>query len=304
MRVLVTGATGALGRRVLPRLAAEGHDVTAVARGKGDQVAAAGAAPFDLDLFDVDAVTAAARGQDAVVDLATRIPPAGRMALPWAWRDNDRLRREAAPLMAAAAARAGARYVRESIGMLYADAGKRWVSEDDPVAPIAHTRTALDAEAAALEVTAAGGVGVVLRFAMFYGVDTLHTTEQLDMARRGIAMVLGDPHAYLSQLHLDDAASAVVAALHARPGLYNVVEDDPLRRHEFVAVLSEVAGRQLRTPPRWLGRVGAARVAARSVRMSNAAFREATGWAPVHASARDGWRQVATLAEAGTRSPS
>ncbi len=297
MRVLVTGATGALGRRVLPRLTDQGHHVTAVSRGKGDQVAAAGAVPVDLDLFDVAAVREAAQGQDAVVDLATRIPPSGRMALPWAWRDNDRLRRDAAPLMADAAARAGATYVRESIGMLYADAGERWVSEDDPVAPIANTRTALDAETAALKVTEAGGVGVVLRFAMFYGVGSVHTSEQLDMARRGVAMVLGDPDAYLSQLHLDDAAAAVVAALHAPPGVYNVGEDDPLRRREFVTVLSEVAGRQVRTPPRWLGRIGAARAVARSVRMSSAAFRDATGWAPVHASAREGWRQVAAHEE-------
>lgn len=298
MRVLVTGATGVLGRRVLPLLTSEGHDVTAVSRGKDDRIAAADAAPIDLDLFDRAAVRAAAEGQDAVLDLATRIPPANRMALPWAWRDNDRLRREAAPLMADAAARAGARYVRESIGMLYADAGEQWVAEDAPVAPVANTRTALDAEAATARVTRAGGVGVVLRFAMFYGPDSIHTTDQLEMARRGMAMVLGDLDGFQSQLHLDDAAAAVVAALHAPPGLYNVVEDDPLRRHEFVAVLSEVVGRRLRTPPRVVARVGPARAVARSVRMSNAAFREATGWAPVHASAREGWRHVATFSGA------
>lgn len=293
MRVLVTGATGVLGRRVLPLLAAEGHDVAAVSRDKAEQVAAAGATPIDLDLFDAAAVRAAAVGQDAVLDLATRIPPAGRMALPWTWRDNDRLRRDAAPLMADAAARAGARYVRESIGMLYADAGERWVAEDAPVAALANTRTALDAEAAAHGVTRAGGVGVVLRFAMFYGPGSTHTLEQLDLARRGVAMVLGDLEGYLSQLHLDDAASAVVASLHAPPGLYNVVEDAPLRRRELVDVLSESVGRRLRTPPRMMARVGAARAVARSVRISNAAFREATGWAPAHASARDGWRLVA-----------
>lgn len=298
MRVLVTGATGVLGRRVLPLLTSEGHDVTAVSRGQGDRVAAAGAVPLELDLFDRAAVRAAADGQHAVLDLATRIPPANRMALPWAWRDNDRLRREAAPLMADAAARAGARYVRESIGMLYADAGEQWVTEDFPVAPVTNTRTALDAEAATARVTRAGAAGVVLRFAMFYGPDSIHTTEQLDMARRGMAMVLGDLDGYQSQLHLDDAASAVVAALHAPPGLYNVVEDDPLRRHEFVAVLSEVVGRRLRTPPRAVARVGPARAVARSVRMSNAAFREATGWAPVHVSAREGWRYVATFSRA------
>lgn len=293
MRILVTGATGVLGRRVLPRLHDAGHDVTAVSRRSPDAVRAAGATPIELDLFDPAAVRTAVDGHEAVLDLATRIPSANRMALPWAWRDNDRLRRDAAALMAGEAARRGLRYVRESVGMLYTDGGDGWVTEGHPVAPVRNTRTALDAEAAAAQVSVAGGVGVVLRFAMFYGPDSIHTRQQLAGARKGIAAVLGDGDGFLSQVHLDDAATAVVAALRAPGGTYNVGEDDPVRRRELVAILSSLVGQELRTPPAFLGRVGPAQAVARSVRMSNAAFRAATGWAPEHVSARDGWPRVA-----------
>lgn len=293
MKILVTGATGVLGRRVVPLLVAEGHDVTAVARGRAPQVDDAGATPIELDLFSTDAVTRAVDGHDAVVDLATRIPPASRMALPWAWNDNDRLRRDAAPLMARATGRVGARYVRESIGMLYDEGGDAWVDEGHAVAPVRTTRSALDAEAAASAVTAAGGTGVVLRFARFYGPDSIHLHEELTTAERGMAAVVGDLDGFVSQVHLDDAAAAVVAALQAPAGTYNVVEDDPVRKREHVALLADLAGRALRTPPAVVGRIGPARVLARSVRMTNRALRGATGWVPAHPSARDGFREVA-----------
>ena len=295
MKVFVTGATGVIGRRVLPLLVAAGHEVTAVARGKGDRVRAAGAVPVEVDLFDAGAVKAAVDGHDAVVDLATRIPATNRMLLPWAWRDNDRLRTEAAANAADAAIASGARYVRESFGLLYADGGDRWLDEDAPLAPIANTRTALDAEAAAARVTAAGGVGVALRFALHYGPDSAHTQDLLAAAAKGLAAVIGDPDGFQPQIHLDDAAAAVVAALDAPPGVYNVVEDEPLRRHELVAVLEDVVGRELRTPPALLGRFGPTRAVARSQRLTNRRLRDATGWAPRYASAREGLRAMMSV---------
>lgn len=292
MRVFVTGATGVLGRRVVPLLSSAGHDVTAVARGKADQVRASGAVPLEIDLFDADALTRVVAGHDAVLDLATRIPGTNRMMLPWAWRDNDHLRTDAAANAADAAIAADARYVRESIGLLYADAGDRWIREDAPLEPAAHTRTALDAEAAAARVTAAGGVGVALRFGMFYGPDASHTIDLLAAAEKGIAGVLGDADGFLSQLHLDDAAAAVVAALAAPPGVYNVAEDEPLRRRDVIALLEDIAGRDLWTPPGVVTRLGPARVVARSLRLSNSSFRDATGWRPRFPSAAVGLRAM------------
>lgn len=294
MRVFVTGATGVLGRRVVPMLAADGHDVTAVARGKADRLREVGATPVAVDLFDRVAVASAVDGQDAVLDLATRIPAMNRMMLPWAWRDNDRLRSVAASHVADAAIGAGARHVRESFGLVYADAADRRVDEHAALAPIRNTRTSLDAEAAAQRVTAAGGVGVALRFALFYGADSDQTRDELAAARRGVAgAVIGDPEGFTPRLHLHDAATAVVAALAAPPGVYNVVEDEPLRRREHLAVLERLVGRSLRTPPLFVARLGPARAVGRSLRLSNAAFRDATDWRPAWASPREGLPMVA-----------
>lgn len=301
MRVFVTGATGVLGRRVVVRLVAEDHEVTAVARGKGEQLRELGASPRSVDLFDPRAVAAAVEDHDAVVDLATRIPATTRMALPWAWRDNDRLRAQASHHAADAAVAAGATYVRESFGLVYADAGDQWVGEQASLAPIANTRTALDAEAAAARVTAAGGVGVALRFALFYGADSVQTRDELASARRGFALsAAGDPEGFTPHVHLDDAADAVVAALAAPAGTYNVVEDEPLRRREYVDVLASIAGRRVRTPPRFLTRIGPMRAVGRSLRLSNTAFRDATGWAPTWTSPRDGLPAVAAEVDATT----
>lgn len=291
MRVFVTGATGVLGRRAVPRLVAAGHEVTAVARSSAGELRAVGAVPVAVDLFDAAAVAAAVEGHDAVLDLATRIPDSTHMVLPWAWRENDRLRSVASGHTSDAAIANGARYVRESIGFLYDDAGDDWIDERSPVAPAGQTRSALDAEAAASRVTEAGGVGVVLRFAEFYGPDSGHSRDRVALARRGIAAVIGDLDGFWSRVHLDDAAAAVVAALEVPAGTYNVVDDEPLRRREQVEILSRAVGRSLRTPPAVAGAVGPARTVARSLRLSNRRLR-GHGWAPRYASVREGWPEV------------
>ncbi len=292
MQILVTGATGVLGRRVLPLLADHGHEVTAVSRDKPDQVRAGGAEPLGLDLFDPGAVTEAVAGSDAVVDLATSLPGTRRMVLPWAWRENDRLRTEAAANVADAAIAAGARYIRESMGFLYADGGDDWIDEEHALDPVSTTRTALDAEAAAGRVTEAGHVGVALRFAQFLGPDSEHTRDRVERAERGIGMFLGDPEGFESRIHLDDAARAVVAALDVPAGVYNVVEDEPLRRREHVERLEELLDRSIWTPPAFLGRLGPAEAVARSLRMDNTKLREASGWEPVHRSTRGAWPAI------------
>ena len=288
MRVFVTGASGVLGRRVLPMLQAAGHGVTAVVHHRPAPLGPTGAVPVEVDLFDSSAVASAVEGHDVVLDLATRIPPTNRMILGRAWRENSRLRSVAAANISEAAGAGGSRYVRESVGLVYADGGDRWLGEDAPLDPLVHTRSALDAEAAASRVTAAGGVGVALRFALLYGPDSPHTRDQIRTAHQGIATVFGDPDGYLPQVHLDDGARAVVAALDAPAGVYNVVEDEPLRRDEFVDVLAGIAGRRLRTPPGILTVSGPAKAMARSLRLDNSRLREMTGWKPTHTSARHG----------------
>jgi 2-alkyl-3-oxoalkanoate reductase len=294
MKILVTGATGVLGRRVLPLLADGGHAVTAVARGKSDQVRAAGVTPIDLDLFDGPAVKDAVAGHDAVLDLATRIPPTMKMGRRSAWRDNDRLRGQASHVIADAVLATGVhRYVRESFMGVFADAGESWVDEESPVDPTWPAATCLDAEVAAQRVTDGGAVGVALRFGTFYAADADHTIDQVRLARRtGIAPFPGDPDGYVSHLHLDDAATAVVAALHAPAGVYVVADEQPVTRREAADALGAALGRDLRLPPRIISRRGPLALLDRSVRLDASRFRGATGWAPAVPTVHDGWRLV------------
>lgn len=294
MQILVTGATGVLGRRVLPALGAAGHTVTAVARSSAGAIRAAGATPVEVDLFDRAAVGAVVDGHDVVVDLATRIPPASRMGRRSAWRDNDRLRAEASANLADAVLASGAgRYVRESYFGVFADGGDGWVTESSPVDPVWPARTALDAEAAARRVTDGGGVGVALRFGQFYAPDADHTRDQVALAGRfGVAPLFGDPDGWVPALHVDDAASAVVAALDAPAGTWVVADERPLRRREHAEALGRALGRDLRLPPRWTSRVGPLKVLDRSVRLDASAFAAATGWSPTIPDARAGWPLV------------
>src|SRR6266511_5859367 len=130
MRVFVTGRTGALGRHTIPALVQQGHTVTAPARlpAKAATLTAQGAIPVAVSLFDRSALTAVFAGHDAVVNLASAIPPMRRWMSATAWQRNDRVRMEGSAAVVDAALAAGVgRVVQESVSMLYRDQGARWV---------------------------------------------------------------------------------------------------------------------------------------------------------------------------------
>ena len=132
MRIFITGSTGVIGRRVLPSLARAGHEITAVARSPDARarLLRAGVGAIALDLLDREAVRRAVAGHEVVVNLATHIPAPERMLLPFAWRENDLLRRIASSNLSEAALAAGAsRFVQESVAFVYADGGEAWVGE-------------------------------------------------------------------------------------------------------------------------------------------------------------------------------
>ena len=296
MRIFVTGSTGVVGRRLVPLLTAAGHDVTAAGRDRGRlaSLAARGASTIALDLFDRDAVRRALAGHEVVVNLATHIPGSSlRMMLPGAWRENDRIRREASAILVDEALRAGAsRFIQESFAPIYEDAGDRWIDESSPVRVGRYNRSCLDAERAAARFAASGGAGIVLRFAGFYGPDSRVLHEMIPMVRRGLAPLPGASDAYCSSISHDDAASAVVAALGAPSGIYNATDDEPLTRAAWGAALASALGVALPRPmPRWMTRLmgSIGEVLSRSQRMSNAKLR-AAGWAPRWRSAREGLR--------------
>ena len=296
MRVFVSGATGVVGWRAVRELVAAGHQVTGVARSdaKADLLRRLGAEPVRLDLFDAAAVAAAVAGHDAIVNLATSIPPTSRAALPGAWAENDRIRREVSANLTDAALAAGVkRYVQESISFLYPDCGTEWIDEATPLRAVPHAASVLDAEASAARFTEAGGTGVVLRFGLFYGPDSTHTADSAALVRAGLFATPGHPDSFISSISTEDAARAVVAALAAPSGTYNVVDDEPVTRQRYSATLAAALGVPAPRPiPAVLAKAGGSKTAllARSQRVSNRRFRAATGWAPRAVSVADGWR--------------
>ena len=285
-KILLTGATGVIGRRVLPELVRAGHHVRAVARTaeKAATITAAGAEPITLDLFDAGAVAAAVDGRDTVIHLATNIPPIADAAEPAAWAINDRLRSEASNHLASAAIASGVdTYIGESMTFPYVDGGSDWIDESQPCTYHAGSRTAAEAEAAAHRVTEHGAVGVVLRFAMFHAHDSDHVGTFLDMARDGLAPFYGAPPGYVSFVDAGDAARAVVAALEVPPGIYNVAEPNPATRAEHAAALARLFGKpQLHfiSPEQQEAAGDAAEELARSQRISSRSLREAGAWEP------------------------
>ena len=292
--IFVTGATGVIGRRLLPLLAAAGHTVTAVGRSPAKRAAIerAGARPVELDLFDAAHVRRAVEGHEVVVNLATHIPPTSRAFLPGAWRENDRIRREGSRILADAAIGAGARrFLQESFAPMYADAGEEWIDERSRLRPARYNRSTIDAEISADRATQAGLEGVVLRFGMFYGPDSGQLRDMIRIVRAGWSPLPGSPEAFVSPVSHDDAATAVVAALDVPAGVYNVTDDEPVRRREFVDVLAAALGvPEPRFPPAWMARLGGSlgELLARSLRISNRKLREASGWAPEYPSVREG----------------
>ena len=298
MRIFVAGATGVIGRRIIPLLLAEGHQLTAVCRtqAKRSLLEELGAEPIDVDLFSPIEVRGALVGHDTVINLATSIPSTNRLMFPGAWRKNDRLRRYAsANLVDAAIQQNVRRFIQESFALAYQDLGDNWIDENSALKPSSHTLSTFDAEKAVETFTANGGTGVALRFGLFYGPDSSQTLEMMRFVRHGIAMMPGPGNRYLSSVCHDDAATAVVAALHADRGIYNVVDDEPLQKTAYFAALAEALG--VGSPallPSWtrymLGSVGT--TISRSLRISNRKFRAETGWEPAFPSAREGWPSI------------
>jgi nucleoside-diphosphate-sugar epimerase len=298
MRIFVAGATGVIGRRVVPMLVAGGHDVTAMTHSpqKTGSVAGSGATPAQADLFDPASLRRAIAGHDAIVNLATHLPQGFKMFLPGAWAENDRIRREgAANLVDAALAEGVPRFVQESFAPVYPDRGAQWIDESVPIAPVRYNRTVADAEAAAARFAARSGIATTLRFGAFYGPDAWQTRDMIGYVRRGFAPMPGPAEAYVSSISHDDAAAAVVAALDAPGGVYNVVDDEPVTHRGYFSTLAALLGVSApRLPPRWLtflfGSPG--ELLARSQRISNRKLREISNWAPKYRSIREGWPAV------------
>jgi len=286
VRIFVTGATGVIGRRVVPALRARGHEITAAARASSrlDALAQPGVSTVAVDLFDQTAVRRAVSDHDVVINLATHVPPNNRAFVPGAWKEMDRIRREGSNVLSRAAAASGVqRLLQESFAPIYPDNGDRWITEAVVPRPARYNRSVLDAEASAVRFAEAGRIGVVLRFAFLYGLNDQFTQQLGDMVRKGWLPLLGRRDAYFPMITHDDAAAAVVAALNVPSGPYNVVDDRPMTHDAIGQTLATLlAVKPPRALPAWMAVLGGSlgRTLARSLRLSNAKLRGASDWRP------------------------
>ena len=307
MRVLLAGATGAIGRPLVGQLRAAGHTVVGLTRSdeRARELAATGAKAVVCDALDRERLLALAAEvePEAVIHQLTALPRRidPRKAGP-ALAATNRLRVEGTRNLADAAAAAGARkLVAQSVAFAYDVGDGRLRSEDAPLVrrPPGAMRAVVDALRALEQTTleAPGLGGVVLRYGYFYGPGTFYARDGSiaeDVVRRRMPLVGGGGGVF-SFIHTDDAAAATVAALErGKPGVYNVVDDEPAAVRDWLPVYAELlrAPRPLKVP-RLLARLLAGPYAVYMMCLqpggSNAKAKAELGWSPKYPSWRDGF---------------
>ena len=228
------------------------------------------------------------------------IPPIAKMRSEAAWQETNLLRTEGARILVDAGIAEGVQiYVHESVTFVYADAGTRWISEgaptDDGESEI--LRSALEGEKEAGRFTESGGNGIVLRFGGFYGPESDVTKDTISMMSRRLLVQPGPGSHYVSSIYILDAGSAVLASLRVPAGIYNVVDENPVSFKDYLHTLADAV--QVPKPFRFPGALGKATFGgvwgylSRSQRVSNALFKQASGWKPGVASVKEGWPLVA-----------
>jgi nucleoside-diphosphate-sugar epimerase len=300
MKVFVTGGTGAIGRHAVSALVGAGHAVTALARSadKAAALARQGATPVAVSIFDVPSLAKHFSGHEAVVNLATALPATADFRKLSAWEENIRIRTDGSAAVVDSALEAGVlRLIQESVSMIYRDHGSQWIDENGPTDDFPMAQSNLAAEASANRFCNNGGTGIILRFGWFYGPGAKHSEEFLALAQKwGVCIMMGGAGTYLSSIHVADGGRAVASALSAPAGVYNVVDDVPLTKREYADALAAAADRKyyVRAPGLLAEVLGNSTTSlTRSLRVTNAAFKSATGWTPAYPSAREGWAAMA-----------
>jgi 2-alkyl-3-oxoalkanoate reductase len=300
MRVLVAGASGAIGTRLVPQLITAGHEVIGTSRSpaNAERVRALGARAIALDLLDAPAVRRAVLDTepDAIVHQATALADVRfSRNLDRTFAQTNRLRTEGTDALLAAARAAGVRrLVAQSFASYrYAREGGMVKTEDDPLDPTpppAMRQTNAAMEYLDRAVTGAGGIA--LRYGGFYGAAN---DGLVGPVRKRLYPIVGDGGGVTSFIHLDDAAAATVLALdHDGAGIYNVVDDEPAPAREWLPVLADILGaKPPRHLPRWLARLVAGEAAVvmgtESRGASNAKAKRELGWTPRYPSWRQGF---------------
>ncbi|HET8821216.1 MAG TPA: NAD(P)-dependent oxidoreductase [Thermoleophilaceae bacterium] len=313
MKILLAGATGALGKQLVPRLVAAGHDVTGTTRSESKRAAieamgARAAAMQPLDADDVARVVAETEPEVIIHQLTALDREFDVRRFDRTFADTNRLRTEGTDHLLAAGRAVGVkRFIAQSYaGWPYARDGGSVKTEEDPLDPAVPDamRESFDAIRHVEEsVTGADWTeGIVLRYGGFYGPGTSLSREggaQIESIRKRKFPLVGDGGGVWSFVHIEDAAEATAAAVtRGRRGVYNIVDDDPAPVAEWLPAAAEAIGaRPPRHVPRWLGRIFAGEagtVMMTEVRgASNEKAKRELGWRPRHPSWRQGFAEVA-----------
>jgi nucleoside-diphosphate-sugar epimerase len=301
MRVFVAGGTGVIGRRLVPQLAAHGHQVTATTTnaaklGLLQQLGADGVVMNGLDAASVGEAVAAAR-PDAIVNEMTGLSEAhaGQPNLRKPDRffaATNRLRSEGTDhLMAAAEATGVSHVVAQSFGAFNGIREGGWVkTEDDPLYTAAETKALEHLEDVVVKAS-----GAVLRYGSLYGPGA--TDDQVKLVRKRMFPLIGAGTGYMSWVHLDDAASATVLALEQQAkGVFNIVDDEPAPVSQWLPYLAECAGaKPPRRLPKWLARLLAGEMVVGMMTegraFSNAKAKRELGWQLRYPSWRQGFKE-------------
>jgi nucleoside-diphosphate-sugar epimerase len=307
MRVFVAGATGAIGKQLVPRLVAAGHEVHGMTRSESKQAMLdeLGAVPVVADALDPDQVAEAVgkANPEVIVHQLTAI---GALDMRHFDRDfalTNRLRTEGTDHLLSAGRAVGVRrfLAQSAVYGFYERTGGAVKSEEDPL-DSSSPREMREATAAVrhLEEAVLGAQwteGIVLRYGAFYGPGTSLAPggEQFELVRKRKFPLVGNGAGVWSFIHIADAAEATVAAVdHGRPGIYNVVDDDPAPVAEWLPALAQELGtKKPMRVPRFVGRLFAGETGAvfmTEIRgASNAKAKRDLGWQPRHASWRQGF---------------
>jgi nucleoside-diphosphate-sugar epimerase len=303
MRVFVAGATGVLGRALLTQLQAAGHAAVGLARTpeKLLLVDGLGAQAVRGDVLDAETMRRLVHEAkpDAIVNLATAVPRKLRVS-PKDWEQNDRVRVVGTASLLAAAQEGDVQlFVQESVGYVCESRGEGWIDEDAPRTNQEFLRATVQME----DLTRASRVpATLLRFAALNAADAWHTQQSVAALRRGLLPIVGEGDAFLSLIHAEDAARAILCALanpRAAAGqIFNVVDDEPARQRD----VQNYAAQVLRAPaPRHIPPLVAKMVLGAftvekfttSYRMSNAKIRRLLGFTPRYPTYRENWAQIA-----------
>jgi nucleoside-diphosphate-sugar epimerase len=313
MRVLVAGASGAIGTRLVPRLIDRGHEVIGTSRSRGNaaRVRSLGATPIELDLLDARAVREAVLGSepDAIVHQATALADARfSRNLDRTFAQTNRLRTEGTDALLAAAREAGVRrFVAQSFASArYAREGGWVKTEDDPLdrTPVRSMRE-ISAAMRYLDGAVTNAGGIALRYGGFYGAANDGLIEPV---RKRRFPIVGDGGGVTSFIHLDDAAAATVLALERdAAGICNIVDDEPAPVREWLPVLADALGAAPpRRFPRWLARLLAGEavvmMGTASRGASNAKAKRELGWELRYPSWREGFVTAYASSESVSRS--